>query len=487
MKKSIEDKNEKIKTLIVENHEATAVGTKQILEENFPNLKPIAIAKNDEEARKLIKDKPELIVMDIKLGTRQRPSDNGLLLANEFAKSYDDSKVLFYSSYDNFHILNRVGDNVRGYVLKDSSLETFIEAIKQIRNGKPFFLDSFIEDLIEELTGLTEDERNNNRKHKLSAKENEWLSIRAKRYSKDSEIAAIMFLKEVTCRTHKTNVCGKWNLNDERLDKLCKWIDPFPKDETGEIFINILSYWSRLEELLQIKSDEKEKKQAKNTQGEEDSTKSKDADVIRYFIMRYFLEITHDKDKNYLNDLMDNFDKFEQILKPDLNNIKKATARLILKIKIEISNSFDKKEDIPCDPEKLLEMVKEKLSEIPGKHRDLSADDKNQIYENIEKIEGNILRLAYESRRPMPNPKELYEKTIKKLEEESEDSEQSNKFTDKDKKALHKFFSLIFSKEKNVLEDFTGALQELGKLYELIKNDHAAKTCCDLVQLIDKR
>ena len=54
MNKSTEVKSNKIKTLIIENHEVTAIGTKQILESQCPYLKPIGIALNAEEARELV-------------------------------------------------------------------------------------------------------------------------------------------------------------------------------------------------------------------------------------------------------------------------------------------------------------------------------------------------------------------------------------------------------------------------------------------------
>lgn len=279
MNKSTEVKSSKIKTLIIENHEVTAIGTKQILESQCPYLKPIGIALNAEEARELVNDEPEFIIMDIMLGTIQNPNINGIELANEFGKKYSKNKIILYSGYNNGYITRLFKtENINGYILKESPVERFISAVKSIHSGIDWVLDK---DVIPRDTNII--------LRFISETQNEVLYLTAcgffgKRSGKRLEIAEIMIIEPATVGTHHCKISASLEASgiQDTIEKFAEKLYPFPEPRDIEIFKKILNYWRELESSL----------------GDSDpDNKAKAIDIFRRAEPHDLLEIISDSEK----------------------------------------------------------------------------------------------------------------------------------------------------------------------------------------------
>jgi DNA-binding NarL/FixJ family response regulator len=120
-----------VRVVLVEDHEIVRHGLKVLLDGD-PQVSVIGEASNGAEAlKKLDSIKPDLLVMDMNM-----PVMNGLECTRLVKKQYPDIKVLILSMLDHeSYLIDMLDAGADGYILKNSSREELIFAIKKIANG----------------------------------------------------------------------------------------------------------------------------------------------------------------------------------------------------------------------------------------------------------------------------------------------------------------------------------------------------------------
>ena len=104
-------------------------------------------------------NRPDVLLLDISL-----PDGDGVAFCQEVITNYPKVKIIATTIHDEYSIIRRMLDvGVHGYVLKSSSVEILIEAIRQVWQGEKYFspeVEAIIEQAQGHIVALTEVERN---------------------------------------------------------------------------------------------------------------------------------------------------------------------------------------------------------------------------------------------------------------------------------------------------------------------------------------
>ncbi|GAB3895203.1 response regulator transcription factor [Spirosoma agri] len=124
-----------IKLMLVDDHSIVRDGIRLLLEQ-AEGLEIIDEANDGEEAlEKLKSHQPDLVLMDISL-----PGMSGIQTTQVVSRLYKNVRVLMLSMHNNEdYILRSVEAGAYGYILKDSSSDEMIKAIRMIALGEKYY------------------------------------------------------------------------------------------------------------------------------------------------------------------------------------------------------------------------------------------------------------------------------------------------------------------------------------------------------------
>ena len=196
--------------MLVDDHSIVRDGIRLLLEQ-ADGLEIIDEANDGEEALDKLKahqagpeQLPELILMDISL-----PGMSGIQTTQIISRLYKNVRVLMLSMHNNEdYILKSVEAGAYGYILKDSSSDEMIKAIRTIALGEKYY-SSPVASII--LSGYMQQlkkgsrQGRSERQSKLSNKEKEILQFLVDGMS-SREIAEKLQLSVRTVDTHRANM-----------------------------------------------------------------------------------------------------------------------------------------------------------------------------------------------------------------------------------------------------------------------------------------
>ncbi len=151
----------------------------------------------------------DVILMDIRM-PKLSGIDTLLALRDKGIKT----PVLMLTTFDDHELVNgamRVG--AKGYLLKDVSLETLVDTITQIKNGKTLIQPAVTEKVLQGLKGLNVEFESFENPEPLTEKEVEILRLIAAGYS-NKEIADAMFKSTGTIKNQVSSVMAKLGVRD---------------------------------------------------------------------------------------------------------------------------------------------------------------------------------------------------------------------------------------------------------------------------------
>jgi DNA-binding NarL/FixJ family response regulator len=120
------------RVLIADDHMVWRRGLRDVLE---PSFEVVAEAGNGDEAvERAIESHPDVVVLDVSM-----PVKDGISAAHEIRERLPETRVVMVSVSDAEEEIQRaVMAGVNGYVLKDETPETILEAVEQVANGKGY-------------------------------------------------------------------------------------------------------------------------------------------------------------------------------------------------------------------------------------------------------------------------------------------------------------------------------------------------------------
>ncbi len=191
-----------MKILLVDDHEMVRLGLKSYLDLQA-DVEVVAESSNGREGvEQALELRPDIIIMDIVM-----PEMNGIEATMAILETWPEAKILILTSYlDNEKIYPVLDAGAKGYMLKTSSADEILHAVRKVARG---------EIAIEtEVSKKVQYHRNHIELHDdLTARERDILGLLAKGYE-NQRIADELFISLKTVKTHVSNILSKLEVSD---------------------------------------------------------------------------------------------------------------------------------------------------------------------------------------------------------------------------------------------------------------------------------
>jgi two-component system NarL family response regulator len=139
-----------IKVLLVDDHHLFREGLARILQDS-PGIEFVGSATNGEDAISLTKThQPDVILMDVNM-----PGMGGLEATREIHAKFPDVRILMLTiSEGEKDLFEAIRSGARGYLLKNSSTQGLLEAIRQVHSGEAPITPSMAVKLLDEFVAI---------------------------------------------------------------------------------------------------------------------------------------------------------------------------------------------------------------------------------------------------------------------------------------------------------------------------------------------
>lgn len=202
-----------IKVLIADDQELIRDSLRIVLSGN-PDFSVNTAANGIEVVRAVRRDKPDVILMDIRM-----PEMDGVQCTQIIKGNYPEIKIIILTTFDDDeYIFSALKHGASGYLLKGISADRLIEAIHKVYHGNAMINEDIAGKVVkmfsqmarENAAVITVDEE-----YIKEITESEWkvIGLVSKGLS-NKEIAAELFLTEGSVRNYLSSVLKKLDLRD---------------------------------------------------------------------------------------------------------------------------------------------------------------------------------------------------------------------------------------------------------------------------------
>ena len=197
---------EKIKVLIVDDHQVVRQGLRTFLELH-EDISVIGEAEDGRQAVELVRVRqPDVVLMDIVM-----PHMDGITATKQVLALGLATKVIALTSFsEDDKVFPAIQAGASSYLLKDVSPEDLVEAIRAVHRGEARLHPDITRKLMQQVSQV-QNTPADNKLSELTEREMEVLRLVA-RGSNNREIAHELFISEKTVKTHVSNILGKLNL-----------------------------------------------------------------------------------------------------------------------------------------------------------------------------------------------------------------------------------------------------------------------------------
>ncbi len=194
-----------IRILIADDHTIVRKGLKVLLATE-KDMEVVGEAEDGQEAvEKAAALKPDVILMDLVM-----PRMDGIEATRTITARSPCPRILVLTSFAaDDKVFPAVKAGALGYLLKDSSPEQLLEAIRQVHRGEPSLEPSIARKVLQELSSPGSGARQT--ADPLTERELDVLRLVAQGMS-NKEIASALFVAEWTVRSHVSSILSKLQL-----------------------------------------------------------------------------------------------------------------------------------------------------------------------------------------------------------------------------------------------------------------------------------
>lgn len=198
-----------MRVLLADDHAIVRRGLRSLLETE-PNLTVVAEAGDGHEAVRMAEaHTPDVAVLDIGM-----PLLNGIEVTSRLRAMETPPRVVILSMHtDESYILRALAAGAQAYLLKDSTDEELLPALRAVATGKPFVSAAVSAVLVEDYVRHLQSRGLTDTFHLLTAREREVLQLLAEGRS-NKEVAAVIEVGLSTVETHRANLMQKLNLHN---------------------------------------------------------------------------------------------------------------------------------------------------------------------------------------------------------------------------------------------------------------------------------
>lgn len=201
-----------MKVLVVDDQPIVREGIRAMLSLE-PDITVVGEAANGQEAlRQAPLLAPDIILLDVRM-----PEMDGLAALERLKRLCPKTSIIMLTLYDNFdYLLQAVMAGAAGYMLKDSSREELIKALRIIHDGGAIIEPTMLPQLLQRISQL-----NLTAPHTLAYAPGEPLTEREREVlgwiaegCTNQEIADKLYLSPTTVKTHVQNILQKLGVSD---------------------------------------------------------------------------------------------------------------------------------------------------------------------------------------------------------------------------------------------------------------------------------
>ena len=193
------------RVMIVDDHEVVREGLRSLLrrrQELAVVGEASSMASAIEEARRT---EPDVIIMDVRL-----PDGSGVEACREIRAERPETKVIMLTSYaDEEAVFASIMAGAVGYLLKQTSTKTLIEAIERVMQGESLLDPAVTQRVLDRVRSGKQDEDED--LALLSEQERKILVLIAKGMT-NKEIAKEIFLSDKTVKNYVSSLLSKLDL-----------------------------------------------------------------------------------------------------------------------------------------------------------------------------------------------------------------------------------------------------------------------------------
>jgi DNA-binding NarL/FixJ family response regulator len=196
----------RVRVLIVDDQTLFRTGLAGLLGED-PRVEVVGQAADGVEAVKLAASlQPDVILMDVKM-----PNLDGIQATRQIVAAQPDVKVLVLTSIESDNqIIHALQAGARGYVLKDSTVESIVSSLVAVTSGERVMASAVANRVLEMLTGVSAPK---DFYDGLTGREVEILRLVAGGMA-NKQIAFTLSISDKTVRNHMSNMYEKLDIRD---------------------------------------------------------------------------------------------------------------------------------------------------------------------------------------------------------------------------------------------------------------------------------
>ncbi|WP_320169730.1 response regulator transcription factor [Maridesulfovibrio sp.] len=194
-----------IRVLLVDDHDIVRIGVRSFLG-GFDDIEVVGEAADGREAVDLTAElAPDIILMDMLM-----PVMDGIEAIREIRDRKLGGRIIALTSFaTDDKLFPAIKAGAMGYLLKDSTPDELLEAIRRVYRGEPSLAPDIARKVLSELSNS--DGESKPTPEPLTPRELDTLKLVAKGKS-NKLIAEELFVSEATVRTHMTSILSKLHL-----------------------------------------------------------------------------------------------------------------------------------------------------------------------------------------------------------------------------------------------------------------------------------
>lgn len=199
---------EKIKVLVVDDHEIVRLGLMRLFEQ-YQDLEGVGegAASFTEALSKTEQYRPDVMIMDVRL-----KGSSGIDACREISNRYPHIKVIMLTSYgDEEVVMESIFAGAKGYILKDVGNDELIRAIRAVYQGESL-LDPVVTNRL--LDRMRRNRVNSDDAFEHLTDQEKKVLIYVAEGKTNREIAEKIFLSEKTVRNYVSSILAKLHLTN---------------------------------------------------------------------------------------------------------------------------------------------------------------------------------------------------------------------------------------------------------------------------------